>query len=191
MSSNLTDNVWDFLSKTSDLYGRMQGERFSQEMHSNCIELGMQSPIEHLFWIALNALCEAEFTELNPEPYWHPKSNEWKLPGGAVYARSQAAIGSYRVDFLIEVTPVLGESVPAPVVVELDGHDFHDKDKRQRSYEKKRDRELTKRGYRVVHYTGSDVVKDPFVCVREVLEMLGVVDTQFPYRADDPLGQGY
>ena len=96
------------------------------------------------------------------------------MPMG-LYITPQAKIGTYRVDFLIEAR-CLGRSgdVYAPVIVELDGHDFHDKDKRQRSYEKARDRFLVKRGYRILHFTGSDVVADPFKVAYEALEMVGV-----------------
>ena len=89
---------------------------------------------------------------------------------------------------LVEVRKV--EEGLRPLVVELDGHAFHDKDKRQRSYEKARDRYLVQQGLRVLHFTGSDVVADPHKVAYEVLEMLGVYSGSFrKYNPADPLGQ--
>jgi very-short-patch-repair endonuclease len=77
--------------------------------------------------------------------------------------------------------------------VYLDGHDFHYKDKRQRSYEKARDREMVRAGYRVLHYTGSDVVADPLKVAYEALEFVGafVGSGREGYNKEDPLGQGW
>jgi len=56
--------------------------------------------------------------------------------------------------------------------VECDGHEFHDKDKKQRSYEKARDRYLQKEGYAVLHFTGSDIVSSPVFAATEVVSFL-------------------
>jgi very-short-patch-repair endonuclease len=52
--------------------------------------------------------------------------------------------------------------------VEVDGHDFHDRTKRQASFDRKRDRELTLDGYPVIRYTGSDVYNDPIKCAEDI-----------------------
>jgi hypothetical protein len=56
----------------------------------------------------------------------------------------------------------------AHLVVEVDGHDFHDRTKRQASYDRKRDRELTLNGYPVIRFTGSDVYNDPSWCAEQI-----------------------
>lgn len=151
---------------------RMEEDRFRYEMHANCIDVGMQSPIEDLFWIACVVLCKAHYQELNPGPLLAHEG----VPvfGCGIYIKPQAKVAKYRVDFLITQVGLGPEDKLSPVVVELDGHDFHDKDKHQRSYEKARDRELVKKGLRVLHFTGSDVVKDPFACAFEALQMVGL-----------------
>lgn len=190
MKRELVDNVWTFLDKTADMYGKMRAERFSQEMHANCLELGMQSPIEDMFWIACQALAEAAFVPCNPGPEmdknWEP------VLGYGLFIQPQRQIGTYHVDFLLTQNNIGPDSLLRPLVVELDGHDFHDKDKRQRSYEKARDRFLVKEGYRVIHFTGSDVVADPFKVAYEALELLGVFNGTGTeeYNPADPLGQG-
>ncbi len=190
----IADNVFDFIHKAGALREAMMAERFGQEMHSNCLEMGMTSPIEHLFWIAAQVLCESEFQAVNPEP------NFTRLAGGGwdaelkdgIYIHPQFKVEKYRVDFLIEQRGIGPDSELGPVIVELDGHDFHDKDKRQRSYEKARDRFLVKQGYRVLHFTGSDVVKDPFKVAFEALELVGCfIGSRQEYDPADPLGQGW
>jgi uncharacterized protein DUF559 len=54
------------------------------------------------------------------------------------------------------------------LVIEVDGHDFHDRTKQQASYDRERDRELTLEGHRVIRFTGSDVFNDPYKCVEDI-----------------------
>ncbi len=192
--SKVAENVFEFIHKAGALREQMMAERFGQEMHCNCLELGMQSPIEHMFWIAANVLCESEFQKLNPAPdLVHDASGKTVIEMmDGIYIYPQYSVEKYRVDFLIEQSGIGPVEHLGPVVVELDGHDFHDKDKRQRSYEKARDRFLVKKGYRVLHFTGSDVVADPFKVAYEALELVGCFlgSCRNGYDKKDPLGLG-
>ena len=193
--SKIADNVFEFIHKASDLREKMMAERFCQEMHNNCLEIGMESPIEHMFWVAATVLCESEFHSINQTPdlvRGDDGKTTIKMQDG-IYIYPQYHVEKYRVDFLIEQHGLGSDKHLGPVVVELDGHDFHDKDKRQRSYEKARDRFLVKKGYRVLHFTGSDVVADPFKVAYEALEMVGCfhVGYRSGYDKKDPLGQGW
>lgn len=185
----LSETAWKFISVASEHVARMEEERFGQEMQSNCLEMGMESPIEQLFWIACVALCKSQFEEVNPEPV---ETKGVIVAGRGFHITPQAGIGKYRVDFHMTQVGVCPGEHFGPLVVELDGHDFHDKDKRQRSYEKARDRALVRAGNRVLHFTGSDVVKDPFACAYEALEMLGlyVGSGVTEYNPRDPMGMG-
>lgn len=185
----LSDTAWKFISIASEHIARMEEHRFSQEMQSNCLEMGMESPIEQLFWIACVTLCKSQYIEVNPNPF---ESDGAIVVGHGIHITPQARIGKYRVDFQMRQVGIVPAEVCGPLVVELDGHDFHDKDKRQRSYEKARDRALIRTGNRVLHFTGSDVVKDPFACAYEALEMLGVYigSGVTEYDSRDPMGMG-
>lgn len=77
----------------------------------------------------------------------------------------------YRVDFMFEYHSKNKDKV---VIVECDGHDFHEKTKQQAAKDKKRDRDLIKEGYIVLHFTGSEIYKDPKLCVIEILKSLGI-----------------
>lgn len=184
----LADNVWDFIHKTSEMVGKIHTERFGQDMHTELVEFGMQSPIEDLFWVACHALCYASFVEVNPEPEIGPGNSV--IVGSGVFITPQARVGKYRVDFVLQQSRCVPDEHYPAVIVELDGHDFHDKDKRQRAYEKSRDRFLVREGYRVLHFTGSEVVKDPFACAHEALmlsgALVGMASEEFDPR--NPLG---
>jgi hypothetical protein len=114
----------------------------------------------------------------------------------------QAEFGEYRADILLGLDYVHtefppesfteferdGESPPMRVVtrpdlvkrtrvkknliIECDGHEFHEKTKAQAARDKKRDRTLQSLGYVVIRFTGSEVYNDPIACAEEALECL-------------------
>jgi very-short-patch-repair endonuclease len=171
MSRKIENNVFSFLETASNHYGNMMAERFSQEMYNNFHDMRLGSPIEDMFWTAAKAICEAQYNTINPDFIENLDGSKTEQCG--IYIFPQYIIGKYKVDFLVYQKGIGPEDILSPVIVELDGHQFHDKDKHQRSYEKARDRYFVKQGYKVVHYTGSDVVKDPFKVAHEVLSMVG------------------
>ena len=184
--NHLADNVFAFLEETSTQVGKMIGDRFTQDLFCSCLER-LESPIEDLFLIAVHAQCLAEDIDLNPDPEFD-KTGQLTI-GDGINIRPQVQIGTFRVDFLLSQKGMGPDEILRPIVVELDGHAFHDKDKKQRAYEKSRDRFLVKQGFRVLHFTGSEVVADPHRVAYEVLDMLGVFSGSFrKYDPQDPLG---
>lgn len=177
----LVENVVQFMERACDLYARCKREEFEDWMYVSNLEGGMESPIEQLFWMAMNVMVLRCHCEINQTP-----DGPGHMPSG-VRITPQVQIGRYRVDFLVTFTSLFAE-VRTSVVVELDGHAFHDRDKRQRSYEKRRDRDLQHLGHKVAHFTGSDVVADPLKCAWEVLKMLEADTSGSAYDSADPLG---
>lgn len=88
----------------------------------------------------------------------------------------QIALGAkprkYRADFLCLCMTQKGDSPLRSVVVELDGHDFHERTKEQAQKDKSRDRDMLKRGFYVLRFTGSEVFKDAAAAVDEVREFV-------------------
>lgn len=82
----------------------------------------------------------------------------------------QCHIDGYRVDFLIGVKRE-GGSVPW-LVVECDGHDFHERTKEQAAKDRSRDRDLQAKGYRVFRFTGSELYRKPLGCASETWDWL-------------------
>ena len=131
MSASIVENVYSFIDRAADLHGKSEAKKFAQSVQTDCVELGMSSPIEHMFWVACTAICSANYMTMNPEPYFDHKGN--MRAGSGVYIQTQVKCGKYTVDFLISQDGIGPKSHLSPIVVELDGHQFHDKDKRQRS----------------------------------------------------------
>ncbi len=77
----------------------------------------------------------------------------------------------YRVDFLVISKPEENIS-PLRLVVECDGHDFHDKTKEQAARDKSRDRDIVAAGFQIMRFTGSEIWNDPFGCAMSVYEMV-------------------
>jgi Protein of unknown function (DUF559) len=83
---------------------------------------------------------------------------------------------TYRADLYIYLTrfwmngeqPKWGE-----LVVEVDGHDFHDRTKEQASRDRQRDREMLRDGLKVIRFTGSDIYNEPFKHAEEILSHIG------------------
>lgn len=79
----------------------------------------------------------------------------------------------YRADFLISVHYDLGDTqYDKNFVIECDGHDFHEKTKKQVSERNTRDRILSRNGYVVLHFSGSEIMKSASKCVKEIIESI-------------------
>ncbi len=107
-----------------------------------------ESPIEELMFVALT-LCGV---------------------GRCIQVDQQVEIGDHRVDF--QLTTCDDEGCLLLVVVECDGHQFHEKTKEQARRDKARDRELTAQGYTVFRFTGSEVWTNAAACAEEVYQYI-------------------
>ena len=83
----------------------------------------------------------------------------------------QYQIGRYRADFALFAKFYNGPVVHK-LVIECDGHDFHEKTKIQAQRDKKRDRDLTAAGYQVFRFTGSEIFRDAPGCAKEIGDYL-------------------
>lgn len=164
----IESNVLKFLEETSDDFGNMSACRFYDNVKADLYESGISSPIEDIFYIAINYKCHEREYLINPYPDYDKKTGNSTYPDG-IYVYPQHKVGKYKVDFLVNYQD--GERI-TQIIVELDGHEFHDKNKKQRAYEKERDRYFVKQGYKLFHYTGSEVVSNPFMVAEEVLNEL-------------------
>lgn len=165
--SPVAANVSEFLSRAGDLLAPILADHWAQDVFKDIYDTEIKSPIEHLFYIALMAQCRAQCIKVvreRPDP---------ATVRGLVCVEAQKQVGKFRVDFVVSQHRIGPDDCCGPVVVELDGHAFHDKDKHQRAYEKGRDRFLVRSGFRVLHFTGAEVCADPFRVSFEVLSMLG------------------
>lgn len=165
----IPENVKQFIHKASDDAGRIEAQWFDVDICRFIADNAISSPIEQLFITAIHVMAKAIFEPINPRP--SVADDGQKFSSAGIHIEPQFSIDRYRVDFRVERFGNYGYSTGV-VLVELDGHEFHDKDKKQRSYEKARDRFLAKSGFVVLHFTGSDVVADPYKVAHEVLDAI-------------------
>lgn len=101
-----------------------------------------------------------------------------RWPGWHLVLFAQAEITPYRVDFLVcsdfgadvEQTNALGHP-PWGMVIECDGHEFHERTKAQARRDRQRDRIMTMAGITVFRFTGSEIYRSGESCALEALEM--------------------
>lgn len=159
-------NVMEFLQKAATDYGRLCEESFSQEQFSNCSgDLGMESPIEKLLWIAIQVVCKANCIELNDEPIQVNGKDEIAY---GMHFWPQFKLDRYRADFRAYYKR--HKQPTQDWVIECDGHDFHDRNKQERQAEKQRDRYFTVRGYKILRFTGSEIFRDPYAVAVEIVK---------------------
>lgn len=117
------------------------------------------SPIEFIMMqglIAVSISTHEEWPSINGKGRSANTSQKWKI-------ETQKKIGRYRADFVL--TDSLAK---CSVVIECDGHDYHERTKEQAAHDRARDRELQAQGYLVLRYTGSEIHADPFGCALDV-----------------------
>lgn len=158
-------------------------EQYAEDLDyavQNLCEL-CESPIEEALAVAM-FFADFKLDNYDPpfalqklgKPFPTVMSNEWNHKDfesdvfESVVIAPQQKIGAFRVDFLLIIRDVAFGSGDIKLVVECDGHDFHERTKEQASRDKKRDRELTAQGYYVLRFTGSDIYKDAEGCAAEV-----------------------
>lgn len=155
--------------------------RFSDDLHyfertyQALMEM-VESPIEERFLQALMSEAPEWDKQIHvlecPEEIQNLSYNTYKNftePTLLVRPQLEFKINNslYRVDFAI-ATSVLGE--PRRVIVECDGHDFHERTKEQAAYDKKRDRDFLAYGYTVLRFTGTEIYKNARECAQEVVK---------------------
>lgn len=88
-----------------------------------------------------------------------------------LYAQQPMLDGKYRADFLLVAKYEYSEK-RSLIVIECDGHDFHERTKEQAARDRQRDRDMTAAGYKVFRFTGSEIWRDAGGCAAEVASFL-------------------
>jgi very-short-patch-repair endonuclease len=92
-----------------------------------------------------------------------------KKHSGIFNIESQYQVENYIADFLISFCLLSGN---IDYIIEIDGHDWHEKTKEQSSRDKKRDRKMQSLFNTVFRYTGSDVYTDTYGSVKDAMECI-------------------
>ena len=132
-----------------------------------------ESPIESKLLAAL--LDAAEHVEPPTDIDLTLESISIRYGGCQIDIAVQQQIDRYRVDLLLDAwRSGVGRALfspPESIVVEADGHDFHEKTREQAARDKRRDRELAALHHSVLRFTGSEIFRDAPGAAHEILEL--------------------
>jgi very-short-patch-repair endonuclease len=125
------------------------------------------TPIENTLYVAVEAwLCCHQLTPIMHRcggQYGAPTQVFDKHPKAVFLFETQAQIENYRVDFAFY------QRGTKTLIVECDGHDFHERTKEQAIADRSRDRRLQELGYTVYRFTGSEIYNDPMKCAEQIM----------------------
>jgi very-short-patch-repair endonuclease len=135
------------------------------------------SPIEKIFYTALWASCRFGMSALDrvmiPSRNFPLDRLLASEDQSILIVQPQAQLEGWRVDFLIyawETGRISGKPQWRRLIVECDGHDFHERTKEQAAKDRSRDREFQLRGYAILRFTGSELYAKPLACALQVGE---------------------
>ena len=121
----------------------------------------VRAPESHIEWMMYDALRVVASYDYGFDVLGEPRGL-----GDPIKIEPQVKIGRYRADFLVSLS--FGDK-SILIVVECDGHEFHERTKSQASRDKSRDRTLQRQGYRVFRFTGSDIFNGSHGCAHEII----------------------
>ncbi len=154
MKIKIVKEVNNFISKCAKEVGKFEAEDFDMTLFHEYHNHKIQSPIEQTMHCAIKTIVKLNrIKQLNVFP--------------------QHKVGTYRVDFYIEYgdLPTLRS-----VIVECDSQKFHDRNEKQRRYEKARSRFIVMAGYKAFHYTGAEIMKNALSLAVEIVSYLTGTD---------------
>jgi hypothetical protein len=124
-----------------------------------------ESPIEKLLHLSFIrcSLLHTSHPNTKEDPAWF---NFTVVPQ---YIISLGEDITHRADFLLRIWDRKETNNVVEIVIECDGHDFHEKTKSQAKKDRSRDRKLQNMGYYVLRFTGSEIFEDSFQCVMEAI----------------------
>jgi very-short-patch-repair endonuclease len=133
---------------------RRVAKEFEKEIKSLMDVHGVTSPIEQIF------LMEWKFADVDDR-------HGVKLQP---QKKVETARGEFAVDFLV----YHGDDARRKLdfVIELDGHEFHEKTPQQATRDKARERAILRGGMPVLRFSGYEINRDARGCIREVEEYL-------------------
>lgn len=191
MGQDRSPDVWDRLA-AKDI------EHFTEEAHDRAETLRglkLESPIEAMFLAAfINVRGWGQWSRVFDTDDPGDDRLAYMVDCGRTHDSMtrydiwpQWKVGRFRVDFMIErVEPWASkedgrwkEGPVARVVVECDGHDFHERTKAQAKRDRSRDRALQTQGLMVLRYTGSELHADANACAVEVCRALSGMGRQY------------
>jgi very-short-patch-repair endonuclease len=139
---------------------RIVARDFEKEIKTTIDHKAIKSPIEQIFLMEWKAARLDEKLKVNLCPQENIETEN----------------GVKTVDFLIR--PCAASTAVIGIVIELDGHEFHEKTKWQVSKDKARERAIVRKGLVLLRFSGTEVVKNARGCVEEVADYVRSAEGQ-------------
>ena len=123
-----------------------------------------ESPIEQLLALKLNEKLYR----------YYSVQGDIEVLGNENNSKIKIDDKTYRADILLEIafknkgkyTDIL------KLIIECDGHDFHERTKEQVKKDNERTRNLQKAGYEVLRFSGSEIYNNTNKCVNEIIKFV-------------------
>jgi very-short-patch-repair endonuclease len=172
------DQVWDDSQDTAAFFRACQ--RAVSDWQFALVERA-ESPIEAALFAYLLFASDG-YNRL----IWDPTPGQHPLPDWGAVLRWQDDVDGNRADFSITCCC---KGITKTVVVECDGHDYHERTKEQARRDRSRDRAMVSKGITVLRFTGSEIYRDPARCAEEVERLVSRVMTALLDQAGVIRGQ--
>ena len=158
-------------------------------MGLNVVDTVIESPIEMRLHNALRMLAYEKDIAVGTWEGSGSMYGEW--PAGACVAINQGKgdyamhifpqvnFGDYRIDIVLMMYCRwrVGKSY---LLVECDGHEYHERTKEQARRDRKRDRDLVQAGHVLFRFTGQEIWRDVDACALQCFETLKAASDSFP-----------
>lgn len=91
---------------------------------------------------------------------------------------------TYKVDFLIAPIGRIHNVEYPNLVIECDGHEYHEKTPEQATRDKRKDRVLQLAGYKILRFTGTEIYNSSSQCAKDVISFLIQMERDFLLRSE-------
>ena len=171
------DNVKRLILKSCNIVGNFESDMFSMDIYNEIEDYKIDSPIEQILYCALKTLQKTNFL-----PNQNPVEYDKKLFNEGFGITPQVEIGKYRCDFEVffgsSVLRNNTQMINKKIFVECDSQEFHERTEQERRYEKARDRYIQSQGFKIFHFTGKEILLNPFKIASEIISELTTQQTQ-------------
>ena len=175
--SKMEENITKKIEHLETLIGKWFGCDWFCEVNDRIDDFNIKSPIEQYLYACLRYNIDGEKVELC-EPKIDYVTHKDYLCG--VEIEPQFKIDKYVIDFkitnywrIVKNGELIQQS--KTVLVECDGHIWHERTEEERKKEKARDRYLQRNNYLVFHYTGKEILDNGLKIANEILKEVGAI----------------
>lgn len=162
-----------------DRLAEQAAEHARSVVYETVEEISADSEIERLLalaliirvWIGAQEHIGAGILDIDDGPPPNPTEFQRLF----LFVKRQVQIADVgRVDFVIYAYDSTPRILKSPgwrkLIVECDGHDFHERTKDQAKRDRSRDRRAILGGIEVMRFTGSEIWNDPWGCAGDILD---------------------